>query len=124
MGIANSHLHLMRLKPEFTRHGVGDDGAAALADVLRRGAGDQAAALDRNFDARAGLPDIEPEAAGHSHAAAIAAALCRRALPVFPDVEPQCPIVEPLPIWVGVPSLAQADWIDLHSDRSFIDGLL
>src|SRR5262245_61004189 len=103
MGIANSHLHLMRLKSEFTRDGVGNDGAAALADVLRRGARDQAATLHRDFDARAGLPDIEPEAAGHANAATVAAALCRRALPVFPDAEPRCPIVEPLPIWVGVP---------------------
>jgi hypothetical protein len=46
----------MRLQAELARDRIGDHGAGAGADILRRGARDQASALDRHFDLRAGLP--------------------------------------------------------------------
>ena len=106
MGIADPHFDFMRLQPERVRDGVGDDGAAALTDILRRRAGDQAAALDGDLDRGAGLPDIKPVAAGDANAATVAAGLRRRILPVLPDVEIRGPIVKPPPVGVGVPSLA------------------
>ena len=41
IGIADPDLDLMRLEPEFARDRIGDHGAAAGADILRRGAGDR-----------------------------------------------------------------------------------
>ncbi len=113
----------MRLEPECIRNRVGNHGAAALADILRRRARDQPAALDRDFDLRAGLPDVEPVTGRDPDAAAIASALCCRVVSVAPDVEPQRPVIQPLPVRIGIPSLAQADRIDLHLDRGFIDRL-
>ena len=77
--IADVNLDLVRLQPEFTRDRIGDHGAAAGADILDRGAGDDASILHRQLDLGAGLPEIEPIAGGDADAAAIAAGLrCRR----------------------------------------------
>ena len=75
IGIADPDLDLVRLQAELVRHRVGDHGAAAGADILDRGARDDASALDREFDLRAGLPEIEPVSGGDADAAAIAAGL-------------------------------------------------
>ena len=112
VGIADPDLDLVRLEAEFARDRIGDHGAAAGADILDRGARDQASALDRHFDLRAGLPEIKPVAGGDADAAAIAAGLRRRCLPVAPDVEPERPIVEPLAVGIGDPSVCAA-----RSDR-------
>src|SRR4029450_9358557 len=85
---------------------------------------DQVASLDGDLDAGARLPDIEPVSAGDANAAAVAAGLRRRILPVAPDVEAGRPVIKPLPVGIGVPSLAQGNRIDLHADCRFIDGLL
>src|SRR5690606_40547869 len=69
------------------------------ADVLRRGAGDDAAALDRDLDLHVGLPQIEPVAGGDADAAAVAAGLLWFA--IAPDVEPGSPVVQPLAVGIG-----------------------
>ena len=114
---------VMRFQSEFVRHRVGDHGAAALADILGRGAGDQAAALDREFDLRAGLPEIEPVAGRDADAAAIAAGLRGGGLAVAPDIEAGRPIIETLAVRIWIPAFAQRDRIDLHPQRRFVDRL-
>ena len=113
IGIPDPDLDLVRLQSEFVGHRIGDHGAAAGADVLDRGARDEASVLDRQFDLRAGLPEIKPVSGGNADAAAIAAGL-RRRRPVAPDFEPGCPIVQTLAIGIGIPALAQCDRIELH----------
>ena len=122
--IADADLDLVRFESEFMRHRIGDHGAAAGADILNRGAGDEASALDRQFDLRAGLPEIEPVPGRHANTAAIAAGLRRRRLPVAPDLQPGGPIVKTLAVGVGIPALAQRDRIDLHPECGFVDRLL
>src|SRR3954469_6024412 len=105
MRAADPHFDLVRIEPERVRHGVGDHGAAAGADVLDRGARNQAPAFHRQFDFRSGLPKIEPVASSDAHAAPVAASL--RWGPVAPDFQTGGPVVETLAVWVGVPAFAQ-----------------
>ena len=113
----------MRLQPELARDRIRNHGAGAGADILRRGAGDQASALDGHFDLGAGLPQIKPVAGGDADAAAITAALRRHRFPVAPDLEIRGPIVQPLAVGIGVPALAQRDRIDVHAQRRLVDRL-
>src|SRR5207245_10075507 len=99
--IADPDVDLMRLQPEFAGDRIGDHGAGAGADVLRRGAGNEASALDRHLDLRAGLPQITPVAGGDADAAAIAAALPGDRFAVAPDLQARRPIVQPLAVWIG-----------------------
>src|SRR5436309_13456154 len=105
----------MRLQPEFARDRVGDHGAGAGADILRRGARDQASALDRHFDLRTGLPQIKPVTGGDADAAAITAALRGYRFAVAPDLQVYGPVVEPLTVGIGITELApryrtDVDW--------------
>src|SRR4029453_9151531 len=96
----------MRLQPELVRDRIGDHGTGAGADILRRTAGDETPALDRHLDLRAGLPQIKPVAGGDADAAAITAALRGDRFAVAPDVQAQGPIVQPLPVGIGIPTLS------------------
>ena len=113
IGIADPDLDVVRLKSEFVRHRVGDHGAAALADVLRRGARDDASVLDRQFDLRAGLPEIKPVSGRDADAAAIAAGLRRRRLHAAPDIKTGVPNRTGAGDWDWDPSVCAA-----RSDRS------
>src|SRR4051794_375594 len=101
------------------RNRIGDHAAAPGADILDRGARDEAPALDRQFDFRAGLPEIKPVPDRYANAAAVTAALRRRRLQAAPQLKAGCPVVETLPVRIGVPTLAQRDRIDLHPKRGF-----
>src|ERR1700676_2971833 len=106
----------MRLQSELVSHCIGDHGAAAGADILDSGARDEVSVLDRQFDLRAGLPEVKPVSGGDADAAAIAAGL-RSLRPVAPDFEPGCPIVQALTIGVGIPAFAQLNRAELHPAR-------
>ena len=121
--VADPNLDFARIEPEFARDRVGDDAAGAGANVLHRRGGDETAALDRKLDLRSKLPQIEPVAHRDADAAAVAAGLRLGRSPP-PRLEPGGPIVEALPIGVGVPALAQLDRVGLQPVRRLVDRLL
>ena len=105
------------------RHRIGNHGATTGADILDGGAGDEASALHGEIDLGAGLPEIKPVAGGDANAPAIAAGLRCRRLRAAPDFESGCPIVKPLAVGIGIPAFAQADRIEIHPQRGFVDRL-
>jgi hypothetical protein len=75
-----------------------------LPDVLDRRTHDDPAALDREFDRGAGLPQVERRTCGDADAAAKPTVL-RPGRGATPEIEPGRPGVEPLAVRIGVPSL-------------------
>ena len=121
--MADADLDVLRLQVEGLGDRIGDHAARAGADVLHGAACDKAAALDRELDRRAGLPQIEPVARRDADTTPVTAGLRGGRFAVLPDVETGGPVVKPLPVGIGVPALAQLDRVDLHAQRRLVDRL-
>src|SRR6185312_13289787 len=102
--VSDVDLDVLWLQRKLFRNDVGEHAARAGADVLHRAACDDATALDGELDGRPRLPEIKPVARGDADAAAVTAALCGGRLAVAPGVETRRPVVEPLPVRIGIPA--------------------
>src|SRR5580700_4179533 len=122
--MANADLDVLRLQVEGLCDSIGDHAARAGADILHGAACDDAAAPDCELDRGAGLPQIEPVAGGHADTAPVAADLRRGRLAGPPRIETGRPVIEPLPVRIGIPAFAQLDRIDVHAQRGLVDCLL